>query len=123
MASKMAGTATWINENTLQLNARFVEAMHGDKITCSFDGDKVNVSSLNSVSENSKTDMEKEKAFNWNDIGDLFRREIYHGEHNGFSQRTRMYSCVLCENPCVLRGKKTSHTNSAMHKTENINED
>ena len=61
MPSKMAGTATWINENTLQLNARFVETMHGDKITCSFDGDKVNVSFLNSVSENSKTDMEKRK--------------------------------------------------------------
>jgi hypothetical protein len=30
MPSKMAGTATWINENTLQLNARFVDAMHGD---------------------------------------------------------------------------------------------
>ena len=56
MPSKMAGTATWINENTLQLNARFVEAMHGDKITCSFDGDKVSVTFLNSVSENSKTD-------------------------------------------------------------------
>ena len=57
--SKMAGTATWINENTLQLNARFVEAMHGDKITCSFDAGKLTLSFLNSVSENSKTDMEK----------------------------------------------------------------
>ncbi|MEO5594245.1 MAG: serine hydrolase [Chitinophagaceae bacterium] len=57
--SKMAGTATWINDNTLQLNARFVEAMHGDKIICSFDGAKISVTFLNSVSENSKTDMEK----------------------------------------------------------------
>ncbi len=57
--SKMAGTATWLNDNTLQLNARFVEAMHGDKITCSFDGNKVMISFLNSVSENSKTDKEK----------------------------------------------------------------
>ena len=59
MPSKMAGTATWINENTLQLNARFVESMHGDKITCSFEGDKVSISFLNSVSENSKTDTDK----------------------------------------------------------------
>ena len=59
MPSKMAGTATWLNENTLQLNARFVEAMHGDTITCNFEGDKITISFLNSVSENSKTDMEK----------------------------------------------------------------
>ncbi|MFT3936636.1 MAG: serine hydrolase [Chitinophagaceae bacterium] len=62
--SKMAGTATWINDNTLQLNARFVEAMHGDKITCQFDGDKVSISFLNSVSENSKTDLEKRTKLN-----------------------------------------------------------
>jgi Beta-lactamase len=57
--SKLAGTATWLNENTLQLNARFVEAMHGDKITCTFDADKITISFMNSVSENSKTDLEK----------------------------------------------------------------
>jgi hypothetical protein len=57
--SKIAGTATWINENTLQLNARFVEAIHGDKITCMFDGDKISVSFLNSVAENTKTNPEK----------------------------------------------------------------
>ncbi len=59
MPSKMAGTATWINENTLQLNARFVDAMHGDTITCVFDNNKLTVSFLNSVSEHSKTDLEK----------------------------------------------------------------
>ena len=59
MPSKMAGTATWVNENTLQLNARFVEAMHGDTITCIFNDDKLAVSLLNSVSEHSKTDLEK----------------------------------------------------------------
>jgi hypothetical protein len=57
--SKMAGTATWLNENTLQLNARFVEAMHGDTITCVFNDNKLTVSFLNSVSEHSKTDIEK----------------------------------------------------------------
>lgn len=59
VASKAAGTATWVNENTLQLNLRFVEAMHGDKITCVFDGDKVSVSFLNSISENTKNNPEK----------------------------------------------------------------
>lgn len=61
MPSKMAGTATWINENTLQLNARFVDAMHGDTITCSFTDNQLTVSFLNSVSEHSKTDLEKRK--------------------------------------------------------------
>jgi Beta-lactamase len=57
--SKIAGTATWLNENTLQLNARFVEAIHGDKITCTFEGDKLSVSFLNSLAENTKNNPEK----------------------------------------------------------------
>ncbi|MBE7169251.1 MAG: serine hydrolase [Williamsia sp.] len=59
MPSKIGGAAAWQNEQTLQLNARFVEAMHGDKITCKFDGDKITLSFLNSVSENTKTSPEK----------------------------------------------------------------
>lgn len=62
MPSKMAGTATWINDNTLQLNLKFVEAIHGDKITCVFEGDKVSISFLNSVAENSKNVPEKREA-------------------------------------------------------------
>lgn len=57
--SKIAGTATWVNENTLQLNARFIEAIHGDKITCKFEGDKLSVSFLNSTAENTKNNPEK----------------------------------------------------------------
>ena len=53
--SKIAGTAAWINENTLQLDARFVEAIHSDKITCAFNGDKISVSFLNRRQINSKT--------------------------------------------------------------------
>lgn len=52
--SKVAGTATWINDNTLQINLRFVEAIHGDKITCTFSDDNVSVAFLNSVAENTK---------------------------------------------------------------------
>jgi len=57
--SKIAGTATWINDHTLQLNARFAEAMHGDTITCSFKDDGLTISFLNSVAEHSKTELEK----------------------------------------------------------------
>jgi hypothetical protein len=51
MPSRIAGTATWINEHTLQLNVRFVEAIFGDRITLVFDGDSLSVSFLNSVDE------------------------------------------------------------------------
>ena len=51
MPSRIAGTATWINDHTLQLNVRFVEAIFGDAITCVFDDDRLSVSFLNSVSE------------------------------------------------------------------------
>lgn len=51
MPSRLAGTATWINDHTLQLNVRFVEAIFGDRITFMFDGDSVSVSFLNSVDE------------------------------------------------------------------------
>lgn len=57
--SKIAGTATWIEPNTLQLNARFVEAIHADKITCRFDDQKVTISLLVSTSENVKNNPEK----------------------------------------------------------------
>lgn len=59
IASKIAGTATWINDQTLQLNARFAEAMHGDTITCNFKDDTVSISFLNSVSEHSEKEPEK----------------------------------------------------------------
>lgn len=54
MPSKAAGTATWINDNTLQLNLRFVESMHGDKITVTFKDDKATVAFLHSVPEMTK---------------------------------------------------------------------
>lgn len=59
--SKLAGTATWIDGNTLQLDARFVEAIHGDKITCLFEGAKLTISFLNSFSEIAKDGSEKRK--------------------------------------------------------------
>ena len=57
--SKIAATGTWIDENTLQLNFKFVDAVHGDKLTITFNDNKVEVSFLNSVSENSKNNSDK----------------------------------------------------------------
>jgi len=62
--SKIAGTATWINDNTLQLDAKFVEAIHGDKITCAFTDDKISVSFLNSISANTKNSPERRASIN-----------------------------------------------------------
>jgi CubicO group peptidase (beta-lactamase class C family) len=51
MPSRMAGSAGWVGERTLQLNVRMVEAIFGDRITCEFEGDKLMVSFLNSVAQ------------------------------------------------------------------------
>jgi CubicO group peptidase (beta-lactamase class C family) len=62
MPSKMANTATWVNENTLQINFKFVEAVHGDKLTVVFEENKMTVSFMNSISENTKNTPEKREA-------------------------------------------------------------
>lgn len=62
MPSQMAGTATWLNDNTLQLDARFVEAMHGDRVTCRFQEGGVTMEFLNSVAANTKDNPEKRGA-------------------------------------------------------------
>lgn len=41
--TKIAASATWKDENTLILSWRFMETSHGDQLTCTFDGDKVNI--------------------------------------------------------------------------------
>ncbi len=56
--SKIASTATWTNDNILQLNMKTVEAIHGDKVTCVFDGNKISLSFLNSIAENSKDKLD-----------------------------------------------------------------
>jgi hypothetical protein len=55
----MAATATWANENSLQVNVKFVEGIHGDKITFVFEDSKVSINFLNSVSENNPASIEK----------------------------------------------------------------
>ena len=56
MPSRVAGTATWMNEHTLQLNLRMVEAIFGDRILCTFDKELLSVSFLNSLAEVSKVE-------------------------------------------------------------------
>jgi CubicO group peptidase (beta-lactamase class C family) len=55
MPSRIAGTGTWLDEHTLQLNVRMVEAIFGDRITCTFDGDIVKIGFLNSIAETAKS--------------------------------------------------------------------
>ncbi|KAA2245757.1 serine hydrolase [Chitinophaga agrisoli] len=59
--TRVAGTATWINDSTLQLNLRFVETFHGDRMQCVFNGDQLSVSFMSSVAENSKEKMDSRK--------------------------------------------------------------
>lgn len=57
--SQIAGTATWKDDKILQIDLKFVEAIHGDKITCTFDGNNVKIDLLNTVSENAKNNPDK----------------------------------------------------------------
>ncbi|WP_373513293.1 serine hydrolase domain-containing protein [Persicitalea sp.] len=52
--AQIAGTATWTDDNTLQLNTKSVTAIHGDTITLTFAGDQVKIKFMNSVSAHSK---------------------------------------------------------------------
>ena len=58
LTSKVAASATWQDDQTLLVNLKFIENVHGDQWTCRFDGDKLSISFLNSVAVIRK---EKEK--------------------------------------------------------------
>jgi CubicO group peptidase (beta-lactamase class C family) len=47
--SKIAAHATWTDEQTLQLTWRYYETPHRDTLTCRFEGDKLTVTFLNSI--------------------------------------------------------------------------
>ncbi len=44
--SPVAASATWKDDHTLVLTFRFIETVHGDTLTCSFDGDKLRIQFL-----------------------------------------------------------------------------
>lgn len=47
--SIVAASATWQNENTLLLTWRFIETVHGDSLSCIFEGDKLTIKFLFSL--------------------------------------------------------------------------
>lgn len=57
--SRIASTATWLSDNTLQINFKFVDQIHGDQLTVVFDDNKVSIALLGSVAENTKNNPEK----------------------------------------------------------------
>lgn len=47
--SKIAASATWTDDTTLVLTWRYYETPHSDTLTCTFDGDDVTITFLNSI--------------------------------------------------------------------------
>ncbi|MFT4735144.1 MAG: hypothetical protein ACI9DJ_000167 [Algoriphagus sp.] len=88
VSSLILATATWLEDNTLQINRKFVEAIHGDTLVCFFDGDKVTIEFNNSVSQNSGSigdGREALVAFIWS----LKPIKIDIRENKGFSSPRR----------------------------------
>lgn len=61
---RIASTATWLNDSTLQINFKFVDQVHGDKLICVFIENNVEISLLNSVAENNKNTVDKREKIN-----------------------------------------------------------
>lgn len=49
LTSKTAASATWQDDQTLLLNLKFIENVHGDQWICHFEGDKLTISFKNSL--------------------------------------------------------------------------
>lgn len=48
--ARMAGAAIWSDDNILEFRSCFFETPHHDRVTCRFDGDRIEISFLNSLS-------------------------------------------------------------------------
>lgn len=59
--SVVAASVTWKDENTLLMTLRFPESTHSDTITCTFEGQKVTLSFLNSVAASEKEGPDSRK--------------------------------------------------------------
>jgi hypothetical protein len=57
--SKVAASATWKNERTLEMTWHFIETPHHDTVTCDFEDDKVTVKFLSSVPQLNPNQKEK----------------------------------------------------------------
>ena len=60
--SKVLASGTWANPKTFQMTWHFYETPHHDTVTCRFDGDKVKIDFLSSVSECMPTHRETRPA-------------------------------------------------------------
>jgi len=60
--SKVAASGAWKDENTFEMIWRFIETPHHDTVTCRFEGDKVRVEFLNSLTQLSASHKEKRPA-------------------------------------------------------------
>ncbi|HEX5169014.1 MAG TPA: serine hydrolase [Cyclobacteriaceae bacterium] len=59
VSTKVSASAIWTNENTLVIMERFTETAHGDQLTCTFEGDQLDVKFLNSVANGNPNNGEK----------------------------------------------------------------
>lgn len=59
VATQLAATGSWSNDNTLALRLQYIETTHGDNFTFAFDGDQVTLTFLNSVSRGNPTVAEQ----------------------------------------------------------------
>lgn len=57
--SKVAATATWMSDHVLQLNLKFVEAIHGDQIVFNFSHDKLIITMTDSVTLQNKGEVQE----------------------------------------------------------------
>ena len=49
VTSKIAAAAAWSDEQTLVMTWRYFETPHHDTVTCRFEGDRIVISFLNSI--------------------------------------------------------------------------
>ncbi len=56
--SKIAASSTWKDEQTFQMTWRFIETPHHDTVTCHFEGDRLSIEFLNSVTQLSPSHKE-----------------------------------------------------------------
>jgi hypothetical protein len=57
--SKIAASGSWADQNTYQMVIRYYETPHHDTVTCRFDGDKVQISFMNSMAQMNPTPKDK----------------------------------------------------------------
>jgi hypothetical protein len=60
--SKVLASGTWNAANTFQMTWQFYQTPHHDTVTCRFDGDKVKIEFLSSVSEKNAVHKETRPA-------------------------------------------------------------